>query len=228
METMRYATELAARLFPADGHGGSRELLVALLRELARGHPVRQESLAATLGCSAGRVAAILASEPSTEYDGDGSVIGYGITLRETAHAFEVSGQRLYTWCALDALMFPILIGKTARVLSHCPATRLPVSLTVSPGGVRDVEPASAVLSLPPLQTARDIRSSFCCHVHFYASASAADRSISATPGTELLSIEDAFCLGRVIAGLLATGTGAAEQPDTIEVEASRSKPSMC
>ena len=207
MEATRYATELAARLLPADPHGGSRELFVALLRELARGHAVRQETLAATLGWSAERVAALLAQEPCTEYDGDGNVIGYGITLRETAHTFEIDGRRLYTWCALDALMFPVLIGKTARVFSRCPATQLPVSLTVSPDAVRNVEPATAVVSLPLPESTGNVRSSFCCHVHFYASDSVAHQSISANPGMKLLSIQDAFCLGREIAGLLATGS---------------------
>lgn len=214
METMHYATEVAVRLLPADRPAGVRDLLVALLRELAMGHPVRQETLAATLGWSAERVAALLATEPCTEYDGDGSVIGYGITLRETAHAFEIDGRRLYTWCALDTLMFPVLIGKTARVISRCPATRLPVSLMVSPQGLRNVEPASAVVSLPPLETAGDIRSSFCCHVHFYASASAAHPSMSARPGMKLLGIQEAFRLGHEVAGLLAPGTAASKQPD--------------
>ena len=208
METMRYVTELATRLLPPDRHQGARELLVALLRELAKGHPVRHQTLAATLGWSAERVATLLAQEPCTEYDGDGNVIGYGITLRETAHTFEIDGRRLYTWCALDALMFPVLIGKTALVRSRCPATRLPISLTVSPDGVRDVEPAGAAVSLPPPETAGNIRSSFCCHVHFYAAAaSAAQHSQSKHSGVELLSIQDAFCIGRGIAHILATGS---------------------
>lgn len=213
MDMTRYATELAARLLPADRHEGCGELLVALLRELAKGHPVRQETLAARLGCSAERVAALLAQEPCTEYDGDGNVIGYGITLRETAHAFEVDGRRLYTWCALDTLMFPVLINTSARVVSRCPATQLPVSLTVLPDGVRNVEPASAVVSLPPPDVAGNIRSSFCCHVHFYAYASAAGRSVSAHPGIELLSVEKAFSLGSGIARLLAADAGPASAP---------------
>jgi len=182
-------------------------VLVALLHELARGHPVRQETVATTLGWSAERVAAQLAQELSVEYDPDNNVIGYGITLRETAHAFEIDGRRLYTWCALDALMFPVLLGKTARVFSRCPATRLPVSLMVSPDGLQNVEPATAVVSLPLPESTGNVRSSFCCHVHFYASDSAARQSISANPGMKLLNVQDAFCLGREIAGLLAEGT---------------------
>jgi alkylmercury lyase len=212
MDVTIYATEVAARLLPAGRSEGSAELLVALLRELAKGRPVQLEALAAPLGWSAKRVAALLEQQPCTEYDDDGNVIGHGITLNETAHAFEVDGLRLYTWCALDALMFPVMIGKTVRVHSRCPATRLSVSLTVSPDEVRHVEPASAVVSLPLLDSAPNIRSSFCCHANFYASASAASRSIH--QGMELVCVEDAFRLGRLIADLLTAGT--AEAPTAL------------
>jgi alkylmercury lyase len=207
MDVTTYAAEVAARLLPAEGSEGCADLLFALLRELAKGLPVRHETLAAALGWSAERLAAVLEQQPCTEYDGDGNIIGYGITLNETAHAFEIDGHRLYTWCALDALMFPVMIGKTARVLSRCPATGLSASLTVTPDGLRDVEPTSAVVSLPPLEAAPNIRRSFCCHVHFYASASAAHRSVE--PRTEVVSAADGFRLGRLIVDQLMTGSPA-------------------
>ncbi|EWS56330.1 MULTISPECIES: organomercurial lyase MerB [unclassified Methylibium] len=207
MELTSYATEVAARLMPAERSEGCAELLVALLGELVKGHPVQRDAFAATLGWSAERLTALLEQEPCTEYDDDGNVIGYGITLRETAHAFEVDGQRLYTWCALDALMFPGMIGKTARVFSRCPATGLSVSLTVTPEGLRDVEPTSAVVSLPLLEAAPNIRSSFCCHVNFYASTSAAPRSVHQR--MELVCVEDAFRVGQLIADSLTTGAAA-------------------
>lgn len=211
MDMTIYAGEVAARLLePAERSEECAELLVALLRELAKGSPVAPNTLAATLGWSAGRVAALLQQQPCTEYDGNGNVVGYGITLNETAHVFEVDGRRVYTWCALDALMFPMMIGKTARVLSHCSATGHSVSLRVSPEGVRDLEPASVVVSLPRADAAPNIRRSFCCHVNFYASAQAARPSMR--QGMELLSVEEAFRLGCLIAGLLTTGTAAAQQ----------------
>ncbi|MCQ4438245.1 organomercurial lyase, partial [Clostridioides difficile] len=48
----------------------------------------------------------------STEWDDYGNVVGYGLTLRETPHTFEVDGRRLYTWCAFDTLFFPALIDR--------------------------------------------------------------------------------------------------------------------
>lgn len=208
---MIYATEVAARLLGrAERPEECAELLVALLRELAKGRPVAHDALASTLGWSAKRVADLLEQQPCTEYDCKGNVVGYGIALNETAHAFEVDGRRLYTWCALDTLMFPVIIGKAARVLSRCPATGRSVSLLVSPEGVRDLEPASAVVSLPSTDVAPNIRSAFCCHVNFYASSSAARPSMK--QGLELVGVEEAFRLGRLVADLLPTGTAVAHQ----------------
>lgn len=211
MDMTIYASEVAARLLePAERSAECAELLVALLRELAKGSPVAPNTLASMLGWSAERVATLLQQQPCTEYNGKGNVVGYGITLNETAHAFEVEGRRVYTWCALDALMFPVMIGKTARVLSHCSATGHPVSLLVSPEGVRALEPATAVISLLLPDAAPNIRRSFCCHVNFYASAEAARPSMR--QGMELLGIEEAFRLGRSIAALLTTGAATTQQ----------------
>ena len=211
MVTSTYAIEVAARLVePAERSEEFAKLLLALLRELAKGRPVSSGALASTLGWSASRVVALLEQQPCTEYDEQGNVVGYGITLNETAHALEVDGQRLYTWCALDALMFPVMIGKAARVLSCCAASGHSVSLRVSPDGVRDLKPASAVVSFPPADAVPDIRRSFCCHVNFYASAAAACRSTH--ENMELVGAEEAFGLGRLIAALLTNRAAAAPQ----------------
>ncbi|HEP8400902.1 TPA: alkylmercury lyase, partial [Pseudomonas aeruginosa] len=111
---------------------GFAEFLVALLGELAKGRPISRTTLARTLGWPAEQVAAVLEQATSTEYDNDGNIIGYVLTLRETSHVLEIDNRRLYAWCALDTLMLPALIGRTARVSSHCAATGAPVSLTVS------------------------------------------------------------------------------------------------
>jgi alkylmercury lyase len=211
MDTMTHATEVATRLLgPPERSQEWAQLFVALLRELAKGRPVPLETLASTVGWSEKHVVALLEQQPCTEYDGNGSVVGYGITLNETAHAFDVDGRRVYTWCALDALMFPVMIGETARVLSHCSATGQSISLQVSPEGVRDLESANALVSLPRADATPNIRRSFCCHVNFYASTETARPSVQ--EGTELLSVEEAFRLGRLIAGLMTTATAAAQQ----------------
>lgn len=175
-------------------------LFIALLRQLAMGRPVSRERLASALGWSGARVATVLEQAPGTEYDDAGNIVGLGLTLRETSHIFEVDGRTLYTWCALDTLMFPALTGKTARVISRCAATGKPITLTVAPEAVLHVEPAEAMVSLRTPGTSPDIRCSFCCHVHFFASPSIANSWASTHQGIEVVAIESAFVLGHDVA----------------------------
>lgn len=197
MKHARYITAIAESLAPADRPEGFGDLFVALLRELAQGRPVSRTNLAATLDWPTERVVAVLEQATNTEYDNDGNVVGYGLTLRETSQVFEIGGRRLYTWCALDTLMFPALIGQTAHVSSHCAATGAPVSLTATPNEIRDVAPAHAAVSLVLPQAADDIRQSFCCHVHFFESVLTAEDWASEHQGVEIVSVQEAFDLGR-------------------------------
>lgn len=191
---------IAERLSPANRPAGFAALLVTLLRELVKGRPVPKEALAKALVWTVERVAAVLDEVPNTEYDEQGRVLGYAVTLRETQHTFEVGGQRLYTWCAFDTLMFPAVIGKTARVASRCPQTGEPIVLTVAPDEVSNLEPPGAVLSLLMPDASADIRSSFCCHVHFFASASAGNIWSARHPGSAIVSVGEAFLLANTIA----------------------------
>ena len=78
-----------------------------LLRQLAAGRPVSPISLAKALEWPTTTVVETLAKARGVEYDAQGSIVGYGLTLKETPHALEVNGQSLFTWCALDTLFFP-------------------------------------------------------------------------------------------------------------------------
>lgn len=203
MRLARYITEIAERLTPADRPEAFAALFIALLRELATGRPVSQPTLATALGCPVEQIAALLGRATSIEYGHDENIVGYGLTLRETSHIFSIAGRRLYTWCALDALMFPALIGQVARVSSRCAATGAPISLAVAPDEIRDVEPADMAVSLILPQATADIRQSFCCHVHFFASVLAAEDRVSKHKGVEIVSVQDAFDLGRALARYL-------------------------
>ncbi|WP_341319283.1 organomercurial lyase MerB [Paraburkholderia sp. IMGN_8] len=197
MDLARYTTELVRHLTIADRSEDFADLFVVLLRELAKGAPVSPATLSATLGWPLGRVATALEHAVGTEWDDHGNVVGYGLTLHETAHVFEVAGRRLYTWCAFDTLFFPMVIDQTARVVSHCAATGAPVSLTVTPEEIRDLKPAGAAVSLLLPQASTDIRHAFCCHVHFFASSAVGHDWASTHAGVDIVNVQDAFAVGR-------------------------------
>lgn len=111
-----------------------RWLWPALLRALAAGQPVTPDGLAAATGRDVADVHAGLATLADTEYDGQGRVVGHGITLNPTPHRFEVDGRQLYTWCALDTLIFPAVIDRPAHISSPCHTTGIPVRVEVTGG----------------------------------------------------------------------------------------------
>lgn len=158
---------------------------------------------------------------PDTEYDEAGRIVGHGLTLRPTPHRFTVDGQELYTWCALDTLMFPTLLRRRARVESTSAGSGQPISLTVEPDGITSVEPATTVVSVINPDDLSSIRSSFCNQVHFFASAADAADWLAAHPGGEVLPVADAYRLG-------ASLTAALDSPDTDQAARGSAVPSCC
>lgn len=178
---------------------GAGELLAALLPLLADGKAVRPSALGEALAWPVERVAGLVARLPNVERDADGNIVGLGLSLNPTPHVFEIRGRRLYTWCALDALLFPAVLGETARVSSPCAATGAPIRLVVSPERVEEVTPRDAVVSLVLPSADPDLRASFCERVSFFASEGAAGAWLRAHPGGIVASVDDAFTFAKGI-----------------------------
>jgi alkylmercury lyase len=213
VDTRQLADRLteAIRSGTADGENAAGWLWRALLCELARGRPVTVDDLARVTGRSAAEARDGLAGLSDTEYDEQGRVVGHGITLRPTPHRFTVDGRRLYTWCALDTLIFPTVIGQPAQVVSPTPGSGEPVRLEVDPAtGVTALDPETAVVSvLVPDRTGDGVRSAFCNRVHFFATPDAAQQWLAEHPGGTLLPVGEASDLGRTLAeDLLAEKPG--------------------
>jgi len=203
------AQQLATRLTAAFNGGGAASarpwLWRPLLHLLAHGEPVTVQQLAAATGRTGDEVRHALAANPDTEYDETGRVVGSGLTLRPTPHHFEVDGRTLYTWCALDTLVFPAVLGQPARVTSPCHANGTPVRVTVEPDKVTHVEPATAVVSLVTPDAPASIRTAFCDQVHFFATPDAATDWLGQHPGATVLPVADAYELGRPLTQALLT-----------------------
>jgi alkylmercury lyase len=150
------------------------ELAPYVIRLLAAGEPVRIGQIASAAGVAPAEVDAMLSGQPGTDWDEQGRLVGFGLTQRPTAHRFTVAGRRLYTWCAMDTLFFPLLLGERAIAESRCPATGRSIHLEVEPEAVISVDPEHAVVSRIGAGRVSDVRAEVCDHGHFFASAEAA------------------------------------------------------
>lgn len=199
----RLADELHSSLLGSDGLDQDRWLLRAVLPLLAAGQPVSAAALARSTGRPEADVERALRGQSDLETDEQGRVVGYGLTLRATPHRFEVDGHRLFTWCALDTLMFPTLLGVTARVESSCHATGTPVRLTAAPHGVSGVEPPCAVVSIVTPDAPASVRTAFCDQVHFFAGPAAAEPWLAEHPGASVVPAAEAHRLAQPLAQAL-------------------------
>ena len=186
-------------------------LAVTLWRLLSRGEPVTTSMLADATGRSPSQVSSQLERWPNVEHDSNRGVVAFGgLTLRDTAHRFEIDGRRgLHTWCAFDTLFLPAILEATAQVRSACPVTHRAVELVVTPERVENCDADALYVSFPPMAQAdaRNIARTFCCHVHFLDGADAARAWTAAHAHGAALRLPADFELGHdVIAPLTAVG----------------------
>jgi alkylmercury lyase len=174
-----------------------------LLRLLADGKPVSPKQIAADLDILPDNLTSALQQSTAVELDEDGNVVAaFGLSLNPTPHHFEVAGNALHAWCALDTLYIPVVIKQTARVESICPVTGAKIRLSVTPDGVESLEPADAVLVIAvegASQCGASIQESFCDHVHFLSSPEAASEWSADRQMTIILSVDDAHKVGGIM-----------------------------
>lgn len=180
-------------------------IFLPLMRLLASGAPISLKQLARVLGRPEADVAEALRQFEEIVYDEDGRIVGAGLSLLPTPYRFEFQRQVLYTWCALDTLIFPIWLEHAAQISSACPMTGTSISLRISPEGVEQLAPPSGVMSLliaDGLATCCNIREAFCAYSQFFASRAAASTWQASHPEGYVLPVEEAFFLGQQLAKL--------------------------
>ncbi len=130
------------------------------------------------------------------------------MTLVPTRHRFEVDGKSLNTWCAFDTVLFPPTLGETAQVHSTCPITGQPITFVATPEGVvKELTPTSAIMSLIVPAERRDcVRATFCEQSLFFRSEQAAAGFLATRPEAQILSIEQAAHVGKLVADARFTG----------------------
>lgn len=180
-------------------------------RDLAAHGPVppeRLEQLRHEAGVATAETEALHAL---TETDAHGRIRGaLGLTVNPTVHEFRVEGQQMYTWCAFDAVVFPIAHGWTAEVRSVCPASGMPITFTVTPSDVTHRSPQGVVLSIATpnegasADTAEKVKAVYCARNNAYASLERARDATAGDPDVAVVSLHDAHRFGRRLVDSLA------------------------
>lgn len=175
------------------------ELIPHIVRLLAEGKPISLDRLAEVSSWTLREVETVVRSHPGVDWNSEGRLLGFGLTLRQTPHRFTFDGGTVFGWCASDTLIFPVMLGKSGIIESPCPVTGQQIQVAVTPEHVQSVDPSSAVVSLVRPGKVHDIRGEACALGYFFASSEAAGKWLATHPEGMVHSVEEDFQLHREI-----------------------------
>jgi alkylmercury lyase len=139
------------------------------------------------------------------EHNDRGDVVSMALgpnpNRRAPLHAVQLSGRRVYAWCAEDTMLFPIVMEQRAEVISVCPVTRRIITLTVTPTGVEHLDPPTARMTLAPIH-GRNLREEFCDRVVFTADTAAAEAFIGGDPEPVHMPAAAGFGVAKALADM--------------------------
>jgi hypothetical protein len=207
----RLVSELAGKLraagIPPEFGPDNSRLLIQTYRALAKGRPLTADQvneIATGLGISQDEAHSFLGEV--TERDADDNIIGViGLSLNEAwVHRFYVNGASLRNWCAWDSLFIAPLLKQTVTIESDSPETKEKVRVTVGRQGIELSEPADAVVTVVALDPKKhDVSSleavwgNFCHQVYYFASRDEAVRWAADREDIVILTVEEAYELGK-------------------------------
>jgi len=163
---------------------------------LLDGKPVSPERIAAYLGLTEEEVADLL---KGAELDQEGNLVGLGLSIVPTPHAYRIHGRQFYVWCAADAIMFPIFHKTHAVIESPDPISGEKVRLVGTPEGAMEIEPSTAVVSwVPRTESLENIRTWFCNYTNFFTSVETASQYVAKHPGLIIVPVDEVFQIGKL------------------------------
>ena len=116
-----------------------------------------------------------------------------GLSLTPTNHRFIVENKILYTWCALDAILFTEWLDVSSQIISRDPIDNSLIELSIECDHLISSNPYPIFLSFIEKMDTCNIRDSFCNHVSFFSSEQTAKLWLAKNPNGEILTLEDLF-----------------------------------
>jgi alkylmercury lyase len=172
-------------------------LIPASIRLLAEGAPVSPARIAEASGVPVDQAEAALRGVGDVEWTANGRVEGFGLTRRPTPHRFRVGTADLYTWCAMDTLIFAALLERPVQIESPDGATGAVLRLETDGRRVIAADPPSIVVSWFFDPDAPGLRASICQFGHFFASRESAAAWAEKHPQGGVLTLDEAMDAAR-------------------------------
>jgi alkylmercury lyase len=196
-QTDRVVEEIRTLLDAQGDPDAMRRLIRPTIRLLADGQPVALDRLAAASGLPADQVEAALRATGDVELTPDGRVEGFGLTRRPTPHRMRIGEQDLYTWCAMDTLIFAVILERTVQISSPDAATGEPLRFETDGRRVMAADPSSTVVSWYVDPEAAGLRAAACQFGHFFASRESAAAWVAQYPQGGVLTLDEALNASR-------------------------------
>lgn len=175
-------------------------LEILTYRSLAEGIPVSAKRLATAADVPVEIINTLFEHGKARggEWDSEGRLLGNVLTLIPTQHHFHVNANHLYTWCSLDAMHLPGLLGQTAEVQSSDPVSGEKIHLTIPPDDLPSYQPSGTVLSIVLTGGERaGPQSPLCSQMHFFASRETAELWVRDHPDAMIMTVEEVYQLIR-------------------------------
>lgn len=198
-ETGRVVEEVRTLLDAQGDPEALRRLIRPTIRLLADGQPVRLAQLAEASGLPVDQVEAALRATGDVDWTADGRVEGFGLTRRPTPHRMRIGEQDLYTWCAMDTLIFAVILDRTVQISSPDAATGEPLRFETDGHRVSAAEPPSMVVSWYVDSEAAGLRAATCQFGHFFASRESAAAWAAQYPQGGVLTLDEAMDAARTM-----------------------------
>lgn len=119
---------------------GEKAVRVASFYEILKGKSATVLELAARTGLTREQVQAnvksLLQKGMLVVGDNEDIVGSHGLSLVPTEHRLNINGQKLFAWCAIDAIGIPAALGLDAQIYSRCFLCHDPVEITMLQGEI--------------------------------------------------------------------------------------------
>jgi hypothetical protein len=146
-----------------------------------------------------------LAAADYLALDDDGQITClYPFSATPTPHVVRIKGQRRFAMCAIDALGIPAMLGQNLDIEGRCAICDIPIALSVRPGAVLRVMPATALVVARRDET-EPAFTACCPFTVFTCGPQHAAQFLRRISGAHILPLAEALARAEeIFAGLLA------------------------